>query len=308
MAKRKQNPKQRMVVSAVLLIAAFVLYFTGQELGFLPGDSLPASAPSPQAVTGKQLEVHFIDVGQGDSILIKAPGGVALIDAGLKEAGPVVADYLADQGVERLDVIINTHPHADHVGGMGHVIGSIGSFGSIVVPGLADSMIPTTRAYESFLDAVEERDGRLIQAVPGAVFPLGEGAALTILGPVEQYDEMNDNSVVCRLDYGSFSCLLTGDSELRAERDIQEAGYELSADLLKLGHHGSSTSTDADWLQAVNPGLAIVSCGLDNSYGHPHREVTAALERAGVAVCRTDLQGSVVVSTDGTDYTVATER
>lgn len=300
-SKRKHS--QLNFILTAIAIVAFMLYYVATEW-----DSPAQPAQTSPALSGQTLEIHFIDAGQGDSILIKTPGSSLLIDAGTKEYGPTVYDYLKEQKVNSLDYIINTHPHADHVGGMAHVISSIGSVGKVIMPGLSDSMIPTTRAYETFLDAVEERNATLIMAVPGKSYDLGGGALLTILGPTEQYDDMNDNSVVCRLDFGNFSCLLTGDSELRAERDILDAGGNVEADVLKLGHHGSSTSTDGDWLSEVNPELAVVSCGLDNSYGHPHREVTAALEQAGVAIYRTDLQGSIVVTTNGQEFSVATQR
>lgn len=310
MAKRKSAPIKQsrltFILTVVLFVTFLLIYFVGKNLDIFPAP--PAANEYTEVASGKTLEMHVIDVGQGDSILIKAPGGTALIDAGTKENGPVVYDYLTEQGIDTLDLVINTHPHADHVGGMGHVISSMKQVGTVIMPDLADSMVPTTRAFETFLDAVEERDLSLSRPKVGQVYSLGTDATLTILGPVAQYNDMNDNSVVCRIDFGETSFLLTGDSELRAEWEIVSSGGNVTAQVLKVGHHGSSTSTDEDWLDEVKPAVALISCAVDNSYGHPHREVTAALEAADIPIYRTDLQGSLVVTSDGKELSVSTER
>ncbi len=255
---------------------------------------------------GQQVRVHFIDVGQGESVLIEGGGESVLIDAGENNQGETVLSYLERAGIEQLTMAVGTHPHSDHIGGMDTVMQGI-TVGKLLMPDLPDDLIPTTKTYLSVLDAAEQTQTEMVYAYPGDSWEIC-GGRLTVLGPVEDYDDLNDESLVMRFDYGETSFLLTGDQEAGAEKDLLDSGADVDADLLGVGHHGSSTSTSQSFLDAVSPSVAVISCGEGNDYGHPHIETTQRLEDAGVEIYRTDLQGSIVAATDGYTLTVSTEK
>ena len=253
------------------------------------------------------LEVTFLDVGQGDSILLRTREQNILIDAGEVEYGQTVVDDLADYGVEELDLVIATHMHSDHMGGMAAVVEAL-PVDTFVMTALPDSMVPTTRVYENLLTALEESPETAVEAAePGAVYDLGGGVTLTILGPLTDYDDLNLTSVVCRVTPGARSFLFTGDMEREAEQDLLEAGADLDADVLKVGHHGASTSSTEDFLAAVSPAASVIEVGTGNSYGHPTGQTLERLQSYG-PIYRTDLDGAVVVATDGVSLTVTTEN
>ena len=255
---------------------------------------------------GQQVRVHFIDVGQGESILIEGGNESVLVDAGENNQGETVLGYLANVGLDQLTMAVGTHPHSDHIGGMDTVMEGL-TVGKLLMPDLPDDIIPTTKTYLSVLDVAEQTDTEMVYAYPGDSWEIC-GGTLKVLGPTEDYDDLNDESLVMRFDYGETSFLLTGDQEADAEEDLLSSGAKVTADLLGVGHHGSSTSTSQAFLDAVSPSVAVISCGEGNDYGHPHLETVERLEAAGVEIYRTDLQGSIVVSSDGHKLTVSTEK
>lgn len=251
-----------------------------------------------------QLEVTFLDVGQGDSILIREEAGVViLIDGGTERAGrSILLPYLRSQGIEHLDLVVATHPHADHIGGLIPVLENL-SVGRI----LADGQVHTTRTYERFLTIIDD------QGIPFSLGRAGQSwefiniDRFAVLHPKEPFIEgLNENSLVIKLQYGQVAFLFTGDLETTGEAQLLPYGDDLKAEVLKVGHHGSSSSTTADFLHQVSPEIAIIQAGVDNTYGHPHKEVVARLQAAGTLVYRTDELGSVIVVTDGQTYTVET--
>lgn len=248
------------------------------------------------------LTVHFIDVGQADSILLQCDGANMLIDGGNREDSDLVVSYLQDQGVEKLDYVVNTHAHEDHVGGLPAVL---------AVYETTNLWCPVTsynsRIFEKFCYYADQQDLELVCPEPGSTYPLGS-ATITVLGPVKEYEETNNTSIILSVDYGETSFLFTGDAEREAETDVLDAGTDVKADVLKLGHHGSNTSTTYRWLREVDPEYAIVSCGVDNSYGHPHEEVMSRLRDAEVEVYRTDMQGHIVCHSDGKNLTFTTQK
>lgn len=310
-----RTPTWLFLMVAVLVMVFFTL-MTMSEMGWLPFD-MPSWSdllgmeepyePVQQLTDEKMAAVHMIDVGQGDSILIQTKEKAVLIDAGERDQGQTVCDYLKSAGVNKLDLVIATHPHSDHIGGLADVLTQIRTE-EILMPELSDEMVPTTSSFQRLLTAVEKEDVRAVAAEPGLVYDLGGGVSLTVLAPVKDYDNLNNYSVVCRLDCGQTSFLFTGDAEKQVEQDLLDAGANLQADVLKAGHHGSSTSSGDAFLDAVRPKIAAISCGQNNDYGHPHKEVMASFSQRGVTVCRTDLQGTVIFSTDGTDIVVHTEK
>ena len=250
------------------------------------------------------LRVHFIDVGQGDSILIQAGEQAMLVDAGTNESGSVVTEYLRSLNITKLDYLIGTHPHEDHIGGLDDVIHSF-EIGTVIMPDVSH----TTQTYEDVLDALLEKNLTVTAPHPGDTYSIGD-ASFTVLSPLaaiaEQAAEngdLNNLSVGIRLVYGSNAFVLCGDAESDSEEAMVESGLDLKADVLKAGHHGSSTSTSDAFLAAVNPDYAVISCGKDNSYGHPHQETMDKLNAADISIFRTDEQGTVVAVSDGSSIT-----
>lgn len=278
------------MTTRILALLFSLLLLTGCEAG-------PSSAPSG-AVSGgvsseSALTVHYIDVGQADSILLVSGDEAMLIDGGNRADGPDVVDYLAAQGVDHLDYAVATHPHEDHIGGLPDVIRNV-DIGSFLLP----EKTATTNIYLEMLDALDEAETPVSIPAPGDTFSLGS-CTVEVLGPTKVYDDANNNSIVLRVTCGDVIFLFTGDMETTAERDLLAEGLDLSADVLKLGHHGSSTSSGADFLDAVSPAYAVISCETGNDYGHPHRETLEAMARRNITVYRTDTMGAIVARCDG---------
>ncbi len=298
------------IVLALVVVGALVAYFKFYK---------PAPGPQLPPPSGDELSVHVLDVGQGDAILIVAPGGkTALVDASVPGSGKKILAAMGRYNVDHIDLLITTHAHADHIGGADEVIKGT------KVYKVLDSKVPnTTKNYEDFLDAIEGRienpQDNFITAAPGQTFDLGSGAIISVLAPIQPLftkdqlrsggNEPNANSVVTRLDYGEFSILLTGDAEAQTEARMMEQGARLAAKVLKVGHHGSKYASSQDFLRQARFKDAVISCGADNRYGHPSQEVLDRLRAANVRIYRTDLQGEITIKTRGKeDYQITTER
>lgn len=243
------------------------------------------------------LAVHFLDVGQADCILIQQGDHAMLIDAGNNGDGELIANYLQSAGVSRLDYAVGTHPHEDHIGALDTVLKNF-PVQNLLMPRVQTN----TKTFEDVLDAAIEKGLSITAPKAGDTFPLGSA----VLTAVNNYtgDDLNDHSIMLRLTYGSVSFLFTGDAEVPAEQAALATGLPLRSDVLKVGHHGSSTSTSETFLAAVSPTYAVITCGVDNDYGHPHEETLAAL--AGCEIFRTDRQGTIVAHSDGSKITWST--
>ncbi|MFV0502865.1 MAG: ComEC/Rec2 family competence protein [Lachnospirales bacterium] len=244
-------------------------------------------------VPSNDLEVHYINVGQGDSELIIDKDKVLLIDGGENSEEDLMISYLSSKGIEEIDYIIATHPHSDHIGGLDAVINNF-SVKNII---MTDD-ISTTRTYENLLDAINKNNVNIIQATVNNEYTL-DTAMFKILGPTKKFDDLNDNSIYIRLIYGNAEFLFTGDGEKAAENELINNNVNISADVLKVGHHGSNTSSSSEFLDLVNPKIAVISCEKNNEYGHPHKEVMERLNKRNIKIYRTDTQGDVIVYTDG---------
>lgn len=281
------------LTSLILIIALCCVSLCGcTELAFSDYDIL-TTEPITEEDTG--LTVHFIDVGQGDCTLIESKGHFALIDAGEYSEADKVISYLASAGVESLDFIISTHPHSDHCGGLSAVMRNFET-GYFISPNVDYD----SSTWKYVLDAADERGVSFETPELYDTYQVG-AATLTVLSPASDgiYSDLNNYSIVVMAEYGNSSFLLTGDAEALVEKELVRSGYDLSADVLKCGHHGSSSSTCEQFLDAVNPSASVISCGADNDYGHPHTEVLSALEERNIPVWRTDLEGNIKAATDG---------
>jgi competence protein ComEC len=260
---------------------------------------------SLRANTTGELRAYFLDVGQGDSSVILFKDKVILIDAGEVDKGDQVVSDLEKLGVTRIDLLVATHPHSDHIGGMQKVLARF------PVGKVLDSGIPSSSSlYEHFLETVDERNIPYSAAERGQTVDIDPSLRILVLSPPEKQigDDINTNSIVLRISYGTVNLLYTGDATTDAEEVMMKAGYPLDADVLKVGHHGSSGSSSAAFLRRVDPDVAVISLDKDNEYGHPHRETMERLNAAGPLVLRTDRDGTVRVMSDGTTYSVATEK
>jgi competence protein ComEC len=258
----------------------------------------------PTTASSGILKVHFIDVGQGDAILVQTPAGQnMLIDAGENEYGDVVVNYLISQGVKDLDVVVGSHPHSDHIGGLDTVINHF-PVKYIYMP----KVTTTTESFRDVLTAVKNKGLKVTTAQAGVVLPL-DGVDGRFLAPVaDTYADLNDYRAVIRFEYSSQSFLLTGDAGTASEDQMLSSGVNLKSTVLKVGHHGSYTSTGSRFLQAVAPQYAVIMVGAGNPYGHPHAQTLNRLTAAGIKIYRTDQDGTVVFSTDGKDMQISQGR
>lgn len=244
-------------------------------------------------VAWADLTVSYIDVGQGDAALVQCDGHNMLVDAGTNASTERLLSYLDGIGATSYDLVVGTHPHEDHIGGLDKVVEQF-DVANVWMPRVQAD----TRTFEDVLLAIKAKGLRITSPAPRDTFELG-GATVTALAPIgSSYAETNDYSIVLRIDYGGTSFLFTGDAEETSENEMLAAGAHLKADVLKVGHHGSRSSTTDMFLDTTDPGYAVISCGADNSYGHPHAETLQKLDAKGIRILRTDRRGDRSVHRD----------
>ena len=293
-------------VRFLALCLSIILLFSGCELlSELPvGSDFETVGYS----TYEGLCIKFIDVGQGDCELIMLPDKkTLLIDGGDVGTEDEVVDYLKAEGIEKIDYMLATHPHADHIGGLDDLLNNF-EVGTFIMPYIPESDVPTTKVYEKLIDAVLNNGCEVEMAKAGAEICKGDDYSATCLSPVnENNDGLNNYSAVVRLEYKDTAYIFTGDAEQQAEEDILNSGAELSADVIKVGHHGSYTATTLNFLNAVNPEYAVISVGEDNKYGHPHSVTINKLQQR-CEVFRTDKSGTVTLVSDGKSIEFSYEK
>ena len=239
-------------------------------------------------------------------MLLQSGSNGILIDAGEKEYGDDVVNYLKSHGVTQLDYVVATHPHTDHIGGLLTVLNDI-NVKNVIMPKLTSSNAPTTKTYESFLQLIYDKNINAVAAKYGKMYNVGK-INLTVLGPVEQNKDLNNMSVICKADADSTTFLLSGDAETPEMRSVLKKSPNLSCDVMLMGHHGSRTSLEEEYLQLADPSAAVIQCGLNNSYGHPHEETLDYLEQNSIKCYRTDLCGSIVFTCTAKGYRVTTSK
>lgn len=290
MVAKKKILRRLSVLLLVLVAGAFFL-------GSVFGESRVFAVGQKDKGRTSELTVHYLDVGQGDCVLAECDGEYMLIDAGDNSQGTKIQNYLNKQGVKKLKYAVGTHPDADHIGGLDVILYKF-DCGTVMMPDLAKD----TETYRDVADTMKQKGYRNTVPAPGDSFTLG-GAVCTVLAPAVKYEDANNNSIVLLVEHGENTFLFMGDAEEEEEADILRSGAQVEADVLKVGHHGSRSSSSVRFLEAVSPDYAVISCGEDNSYGHPHAETLNNLRAMGVKVFRSDEQGTVVAVSDGSKIT-----
>ncbi len=307
----RQKKKSEVKGGFLSFLAGFILLlviavFAADKLGIFSTEDLKSLINPGSTKVSDDLTVHFIDVGQGDSSLIISEGEAMLIDTGEKEYSDTVLKYMKEQGVKKLDYLVLSHPHSDHMGGAANIINGI-EVKNVIAPKVSDEMTPDTKVYEKFLDAVEDNDLKITKAVPGDKYEVGQAEA-EILSPVDDdYNDLNDWSAAVLLKHGEDSFMFTGDLTSKVENDMAEDGRLEKVDVLKVAHHGSKTSTKKKFLELVSPKYGVIMCD-GTSYNHPNEETVERLNKFGVKIYRTDLNGTVVFTSGKDGLSVKTER
>ncbi len=299
--ERKSKAKKSIkIITAVVLIAAAAValwFILGGKTAFDGLENTVGISDTPVSeVSG--LSITYFDVGQGDCALAVCGGKTMLIDAGEAVYSEKIIRALDSMGIKKLDYAVCSHFHSDHIGSMPAVIDEFAP-SAVIMPALSPEYVPDTYIYGQLLESIGEYDAEIITPVPGDEFKLG-AATFTVLGPLNELTEnQNDISLVIKLTYGERSFLFTGDAEKDEEKDIIASGADLKADVLKVGHHGSSNSSSLEFLAEVRPAYCIISVGKDNDYGHPHERTIKNIMRFTDKIYRTDICSDITLMSDG---------
>lgn len=282
--------RKRRFILPLIILSFFLLSGCGTT-----EKAMTSSTAPNQTDKGSLLQVHFINVGQADSILVIAPNGqTILVDGGNRDDGPEVVSYLKSQGVKELSAVVATHPHEDHIGGLDTIIHSFPPKQVYMTNGTS-----TTKTFEDFITAVNASGAKKIRAKAGVKLDVPGISGIFLAPNGDQYEDPNNYSAVLKITFGKVSFLLTGDAEDVSEAEMLKSGQDLQATVLKVGHHGSTSSTTSAFLKAISPKHAVISVGVDNDYGHPAQVTLNKLANAGVQVYRTDQDGTIVATSDG---------
>ena len=299
--KKYSNKMPNMVYVLITILIAFSVYlgsekFNNNVVNNSEANNLAnivAQESNTDVTDNSELKIYYLNVGQADCTLIQNKDKNMLIDAGNNDDGEKVVQFLKGLGISKIDYLIGTHPHEDHIGGLDNVINSF-DIGTIYMP----KVVTTTKTFESVLDAIEAKNLSVTTPVIGNEFSMGS-AKFQILSTGTDEDDLNSCSIVLRLKFGNLAYLFTGDEETVNEEKMINSGYDLSADVLKVAHHGSNTSSSEEFLDRVSPDVAIIMVGEGNSYGHPHSEILNRLNARNIKIYRTDTDGTILITSDG---------
>lgn len=298
MSKRKiRIGVKQLLIIIVVLLTAFIGF--GEESPL----SEKAETYNQPLSDSENINVHFIDVGQGSSILIQQGEQGILIDSGEDDYSEELCEYISSVGVSKIPYMIATHPHSDHIGGLDEVLEEY-TVSTVIMPEIKSSYQPDSRVYEDFIYAVKYENADIIYPSYGERIIIGDDMTIEFLGPVEHTSDLNNMSLICKVRAFSTTFMLMGDAQRKEIDSVYEVGGDFDSDVVFVPHHGSVTSLHDDFFYEVSPDVAVISCGEDNSYGHPHDEVVEYYENNGCEIYRTDFQEDIVVVCNKDGYTV----
>lgn len=317
MMKRLSSKRRYSVCKSIVAVAvALCLWISGfitlnESAGWIPDltwDNLYVwtGLREDMSLGDSEFRLTVMDVGNADCLLLQNGGHSALIDAGENEDGNSIVSFLNRVGIMYLDYVIATHPDADHIGGMDEVVNNI-KIGTFMMAYMPEGFTPTTRVYEDLLTSLIENDVTPVEPLFGDSYPFGD-AFIDILSGLSDHTETNEQSIVCRVRFGKTRFLLMGDAGKEVEEELLENGVDLRADVLKVGHHGSRSSSSEDFITAISPSIALIPCGLGNRYNHPYAETLNTLRKVSCEIYRCDFHGDIMVVSDGETITVTTEK
>lgn len=305
--KRKRKEKITIIIALVLFIFSLVMSFLDKNDIFTWNDlNNTTGALNGPVNPDSSFSIYYLDVGQGDCTIIKSNDNVMMIDTSTKNHTLDIQEALKSLSIEKIDYLVITHQHDDHMGSAKDIIDKY-EVANIIMPKLSDINMVTTTGYENLLKSIANRNVNAIPATVGESFKLGD-ATVQIFSPSQQDEDLNNMSVVLKVVYGETSFIFQGDAEKTVEKQLLNSDFDLNADVIKLGHHGSNTSSTEKYLKAVNPQYAIISCGADNSYGHPHDEVIDRLKNNNISFFVTAQTGDVTVTSDGENIDIQTQN
>lgn len=302
MARRKAKDKRSFAAIVLVVICAIAAIFSlTDENGF---DSMPTTAVKSDYVSSAtdEIKVHILDVGNASCSLIQCGDTGILIDGGEKSTGADVVSYLQKAGIKKLKYVIASHPHSDHIGGLVEVFEKIETE-NVIMPQLTEENMPTTMIYEDFLNAIMQNNINAYAANYGDSYSYGD-VTLKILGPIKQDNELNNMSVICKATVFKTDIIFPADAENKALNNMLAKDPNIDSEILVVAHHGSKTSLNENFLGKVSPNIAVISCGKNNKYGHPDKEVTDALEKRKIEYYRTDTAGNIIFTCTPKGYNV----
>ena len=298
MSKRKiRIGVKQLLIAVVVLLTVFI--------GFGEESPLRESVDTynQPLSDSENINVHFIDVGQGSSVLIQQGDRGIIIDSGEDEYSDKLCGYISSAGVTEIPYLIASHPHSDHIGGLDEVLGKY-TVSSVIMPGIDVSNQPESKVYADFIEAVELESAQVIYPSYGEKIVFGNDMTIEFLGPVEQTDDLNNMSLICKVRAFSTTFMIMGDAESKEISSVYKTGGDFDSDVLLVPHHASNTSLHDSYFSEVSADIAVISCGEDNSYGHPHDEVVEYYENSGCQIYRTDFEGDIVIQCNKDGYTV----
>ncbi len=305
--KRKRKEKITIIIALILFIFSLVMSFLDKNDVFTWNDLNNGTGTLNGPVNpDSNFSIYYLDVGQGDCTIIKSNESVMMIDTSTQNHSLDIQEALMSLSIQKIDYLIITHQHDDHMGSAKDLIDNY-QVDNIIMPKLSEINMVTTTNYENLLKSIVNNKVNAIPATVGKSFCLGD-ATVQILSPSKQDEDLNNMSVVLKVVYGETSFIFQGDAEKPIEKQLLNSDFDLSADIIKLGHHGSNTSSTDKYLKAVNPKYAIISCGADNSYGHPHDEVIERLKNNNIFFYVTAQAGDITVTSDGKNIDVQTQN
>lgn len=311
MAKKKRFKHKKLIISiSILLICGTIILSYSNNLNIPTWNKIYNYLNISKGTVDVNYEdyplsVHILNVGKADAIYIKSNDKNILIDSGDTDTKDQVIQYLNNNKIQQFDLIIATHPHKDHIAGMDNIINTF-SINRFIMPKLSETIIPTTKTYNSMINSLKDNNITVESPVAGNNFKIGE-INIDILGPIKEYDNLNNNSVVVKLAYKNTSFLFVGDAEKEAETDLISSGANLKSTVLKVGHHGSKTSTTQKFLNAVNPEYSVISVGPDSN-NLPKDSIINRLKNNNIKTYRTDKSGTIIFTSDGDNINVFTEK